>query len=209
MPVPVVAIIAAVKGFLDFIHNKDRENSNLLAGRQKYNDFYNNPQVKAQQAAVREYWNAHGLQGKAEAMGRPNMLEELLAPQPFREDNQAYKIPGAGGKLADDLLGAAATTYKANQGKTPEFAGPPGESIAGGSSSFGRPGLPALPSADRAAGGGMPLDATRNDPAAIFESIFGAGEGPSPVNVSDPSRPWIDPLKRFYYPGQPTRTQGL
>jgi hypothetical protein len=203
-----VTVIAVAKGIFDFFHNKDKEKNNVIAAHQRYNDFYNSPQVQIQYAAIREYWDKHGLQAKAEAMGRPNMLEELLTPRAFDDKNPAYKIPGAGGKLVDDLTGAVANEYKSRQTRTPEFAGPPASDVMGGAS-LSRPNIPALPSADRNAGtGGVALDATRNDPAAIFESIFGPGEV-SPVNVSDPTQPWIDPLRRFYYPGQPTPIQGL
>lgn len=205
----ILTVIALGKSIYDFMHNKTLEKNALKQGRQRYNEYYSSPQVQAQYAYIRDYWAQHGLQAKAEAMGRPNMLEELLRPAPFHEDNPAYKNAGAGGALANDVLNALKQQYEAGKNKTKTSSVAPSSNAFGtdnftlpavGSPSYGTAGL-------RSRSASTASDPTANDPNAIFESIFGQGEAPPAVN--DPAHPWYDPLKRFYYPGQPTRTQGL
>lgn len=221
----ILTVIALGKGIYDFMHNKTLEKNALKQGRQSYNDYYSSPQVQAQYAYIRDYWNQHGLQAKAEALGRPNMLEELLQPAPFHEDNPAYKNAGAGGALANNVLNALAQQYEANKNKKTTASGSIGTRVSGdlygtggtmaspGSTGLFSGGVGSYPPGTAVGGAGFAgssagrSDATANDPQAILESIFGQGEAPPAVN--DPAHPWNDPLRRFFYPGQPSRTQGL
>jgi hypothetical protein len=202
----VTPAIMLGSGIYNYLHNKDKEKEALKLGRQRYNDYYNSPQILAANQHLRDYFAAHGLD--------TNLLEARLQPRPFNENTQAFKNPGAGTALAGSILDALASTRKPKTTTTTtgtEFAGPPADSILGGAS------LPStrvgVGSASRA---GVP-DATQNDPASIFANIFGQGEGPTPVN--DPSSAissvlknrlrWNPQTHRFEYIEPEGSVQGL